>query len=78
LLILATLSSDAASRRIGDTTEQPLLSFAQRAEAAGITLDVLPSSAVQVASGLPRDTDIPLHRETFHMLDTRLFLQGDL
>ena len=78
LLIIATLSSDAASRRIGDTTEQPLLSFAQRAEAAGITLDVIPPSAVQVASGLPRDTDIPLHRETFHMLDTRLFLQGDL
>ena len=39
LLILATLSSEVASRRIGDTTEQPLLSFAQRAEAAGITLD---------------------------------------
>ena len=78
LLILATLSSDAASRRIGDTTEQPLLSFAQRAEAAGITLDVIPSSAVQVASGLPRDTAIPLHREPFHVLDTRSFLQGDL
>ena len=78
LLILATLSSDAASRRIGDTTEQPLLSFAQRAEAAGITLDVIPSSAVQVASGLPRDTAIPRHREPFHVLDTRSFLQGDL
>ena len=78
LLILATLSSDAASRRIGDTTEQPLLSFAQRAEAAGIALDVIPSSAVQVASGLPRDTAIPRHREPFHVLDTRSFLQGDL
>jgi hypothetical protein len=78
LLIIATLSSEAASRRIGGTTEQPLLSFAQRAEAAGITLDVLPSSAVQVASGRPSDTDIPLHRETFHVLDTRSFLQGDL
>ena len=78
LLILATLASEAASRRIGGTTEQPLLSFAQRAEAAGITLDVIPPSAVQVASGLPRDTAIPRHSEPFHVLDTRSFLQGDL
>jgi hypothetical protein len=78
LLIIAMLSSEAASRRIGDTNERPLLSFAQRAEAAGITLDVIPSSAVQVASGLPRDTDIPRHRDPFHVLDTRSFLQGDL
>ncbi len=78
LLIIATLSSDAASRRIGDTTEQPLLSFAQRAEAAGITLDVMPPSTVQLAGGLPHDTAIPRHRETFRVLDTRSFLQGDL
>jgi hypothetical protein len=78
LLIIAMLSSEVASRGVSAATDRPLLSFAQRAEAAGITLDVIPPSAVQVASGLPRDTDIPLHRETFHMLDTRLFLQGDL
>ena len=78
LLFVAMLSSAAASRRIGGTTERPLLSFAQRAEAAGIALDVIPSSAVQVASGLPRDTDIPRHRDPFHVLDTRSFLQGDL
>jgi hypothetical protein len=78
LLIIAMLSSDAASRRIGDTTEQPLLSFAQRAEAAGITLDVMPPSTVQLAGGLPHDTAIPRHRETFRVLDTRSFLQGDL
>ena len=78
LLSLATLSSEVASRRIGGTTERPLLSFAQRAEAAGITLDVIPPSAVQVASGLPRDTAIPRHSEPFHVLDTRSFLQGDL
>ncbi len=78
LLIIAMLSSEVASRRIGGTTERPLLSFAQRAEAAGIALDVIPSSAVQVASGLPRDTDIPRHRDPFHVLDTRSFLQGDL
>jgi len=78
LLFVAMLSSEVASRRIGGTTERPLLSFAQRAEAAGITLDVMPSSAVQVASGLPRDTAIPRHSEPFHVLDTRSFLQGDL
>ena len=78
LLFVAMLSIDAASRRIGDTTERPLLSFAQRAEAAGITLDVMPPSAVQVAGGQPRDTLIPRHRNTLHVLDTRSFLQGDL
>jgi hypothetical protein len=79
LLFVAMLSSAAASRRIGGTTERPLLSFAQRAEAAGITLDVMPPPAVQVAGGLPRTTLlIPRHRDTLHVLDTRSFLQGDL
>ena len=78
LLIIAMLSSEAASRRIGGTNERPLLSFAQRAEAAGITLDVIPPSAVQLASGLPYDTEIPRHNDTLHVLNTRSFLQGDL
>ena len=78
LLILAMLSSEVASRGVSAATDRPLLSFAQRAEAAGIAIDVIPSSAVQVASGLPRDTAIPRHREPFHVLDTRSFLQGDL
>jgi hypothetical protein len=78
LLIIAMLSSEAASRRIGGTTDQPLLSFAQRAEAAGITLDVMPPPAVQLAVGQPYDTAIPRHREPFHVLDTHSFLQGDL
>jgi hypothetical protein len=78
LLIAAILSSDAASRSVSAATERPLLSFAQRAEAAGITLDVMPPPAVQVAGGLPYDTLIPRHRNTLHVLDTRSFLQGDL
>ena len=78
LLIIVMLSSEAASRRIGGTNERPLLSFAQRAEAAGITLDVIPPSAVQLASGLPYDTEIPRHNDTLHVLNTRSFLQGDL
>ena len=78
LLIIAMLSSDAASKHISGTTEPPLLSFAQRAEAAGITLDVMPPATVQLAGGLPHDTDSPRHRNTFHVLDTRSFLQGDL
>jgi hypothetical protein len=77
-LIIAMLSSEAASRHIGDTTERPLLSFAKRAEAAGITLDVMPPSTVQLAGGLPSDTAVPQHRDTLHVLDTRSFLQGDL
>ncbi len=78
LLIIAMLSTEAASRRIGVTTKQPLLSFAKRAEAAGVTLDVMPPSTVQLAVGLLRDTDIPRHSDTLHVLDTRSFLQGDL
>ena len=77
LLIIAMLSSDAASRSVSAAAERPLLSFAQRAEAAGITLDVMPP-AVQVAGGLPYDTAIPRQRNTLHVLDTRSFLQGDL
>ena len=78
LLIIAMLSSEAASRRIGGMTEPPLLSFAQRAEAAGITLDVMPPATVQLAVGQPYDTAAPRHREPFHVLDVRSFLQGDL
>ena len=78
LLIIVMLSSEAASRRIGGTTERPLLSFAQRAEAAGITLDVMPPPTVQLAGGLPHDTEIPRHNDTLHVFNTRSFLQGDL
>ena len=78
LLIIAMLSSEVASRRIGGTANRPLLSFAQRAEAAGITLDVMPPATVQLAVGQPYDTAAPRHREPFHVLDVRSFLQGDL
>ena len=78
LLIIAILSTEVASRRIGVTTEGPLISFAKRAEAAGVTLDVMPPSTVQLAVGLLRDTDIPRHSDTLHVLDTRSFLPGDL
>ena len=78
LLIIAMLSSEAALSRVSAVTGRPLLSFAQRAEAAGIALDVMPPPAVQVAGGLPYDTLIPRHRSTLHVLDTRSFLQGDL
>ena len=78
LVLVVTLSSELSRQRVGVTTDCPLLSFAQRAEAAGITLDVMPPPAVQLAVGQPYDTAIPRHREPFHVLDTRSFLQGDL
>jgi len=78
LLILATLASEAASRRVSAGTDRPLLSFAQRAEAAGIALDVMPPSTDRLASVLPLDTSSPRHGHIFHSLDTRFFLQGDL
>jgi hypothetical protein len=78
LVLVVTLSSELSRQRVGVTTDCPLLSFAQRAEAAGVTLDVIPPPAVQLAVGQPSDTAIPRHREPFHVLDTRSFLQGDL
>ena len=78
LLIIAILSSKAALRDIGDSTERPMLSFAQRAEAAGITLDSDPPSTARLAVSQPYDAAIPHHRDTLHLLDTRSLLQGDL
>ena len=78
LVLVVTLSSELSRQRVGAATDCPLLSFTQRAEAAGITLDVMPPSTVQLAGGLPRDTDIPRDHDTLHVLDTRSFLQGDL
>jgi hypothetical protein len=78
LLIIAMLSSEAASRRVSAATERPLLSFAQRAEAAGITLDVMPPYTDRLASVQPIDTSSPRHGHILHSLDTRFFLQGDL
>ena len=78
LLIIAMLSSEAASRRVSAAPERPLLSFTQRAEAAGITLDVMPPSTDRLTSVQPIDTSSPRHGHIFHVLDTRSFLQGDL
>lgn len=78
LLIVAMLASEAASRRIGGTTEQPLLSFAQRAEAAGITLDSTPPSTGQVAVSPPHANAVPRRGDILDSLDARFFLQGDL
>jgi hypothetical protein len=78
LLIIAMLSSGVASRRIGGTTERPLLSFTQRAEAAGITLDLDLPAADRLTSVQPSDTSSSRHGHILHSLDTRSFLQGDL
>ena len=78
LVLVVTLSSELSRQRVGATADCPLLSFTQRAEAAGITLDAMPPPAVQLAVGQPYDTAIPRHLDTLHVLDTRSFLQGDL
>jgi hypothetical protein len=78
LVLVVTLSSELSRQRIGAMSDQPLLSFAKRAAVAGVTLDVMPPPAVQLAVGQPYDAAIPLPRDTFHVLDTRSFLQGDL
>jgi len=78
LLIIAILSGEVASRRIGTATERPLLSFAQRAEAAGITLENALPLTVRMAAGPHYDTTAPRSRDTLRPLDASSYLQGDL
>jgi hypothetical protein len=78
LLTVAILSGDVASRRIGAAAERPLLSFAQRAEAAGITLENAPPLTVRLAAGQQDDTALPRCLHTLRPLDASSYLQGNL
>jgi len=78
LLLVMMLSREAASHRTGSATERPLISFAERAAAAGITLESGPPSAVRLAGVQPYDPAIPSSPDTLQSLDARGFLQGDL
>ena len=78
LLIVATLSSEATSHQVSAATDRPLLSFAQRAEAAGLTLDVEPPLAMRLADRQPDHVAIPLQRDIPGPLDSRSFLKGDI
>jgi len=78
LLIIAILSGEVASRRIGAAAERPLLSFAQRAEAAGITLENAPPLTVRLAAGQQDDTALPRCLHTLRPLDASSYLQGNL
>ena len=78
LLIAVAVSWDPAAHSVGAATDRPLLSFAQRAEAAGIALELDPPAADRLASVQPIDTSSPRHGHILHSLDTRSFLQGDL
>jgi hypothetical protein len=78
LLIVALLLGEAASSRLAAVPEPPRLSFTQRAEAAGITLDPEPPSTGHIAVSRPHDTAVPRRGNILSSLDTRFFLQGDL
>jgi hypothetical protein len=80
LLLLVTASWQAASHRTGLATDRPMLSFARRAEAAGITLDGEPAAIVRLAGGQTsvRDADVARPHDILRSIDARSFLQGDL
>jgi hypothetical protein len=77
LLVVILLSSAATSRPVGPATDRPLLSFAQRAEAAGIELDVSVAPASHVAGHGTREDGARPH-DILRSIDTHRFLQGDL
>ena len=77
VLLVATLSSVTGSHRFGSATDRPMLSFAQRAEAAGVTLDVAVPPASHVAGHGTHDDGARPH-DILRSIDTHRFLQGDL
>ena len=77
LLIVATLSWTAASRPVNSATDRPMLSFAQRAEAAGVTLDIAVPSVSYVAGHGTHDDGARPH-DILRSIDSRRFLQGEL
>jgi hypothetical protein len=77
LLLVMILSRDVASHRAGSATERPMLSFAQRAKAAGITLDVAAPSTSHMAGRGTHDDGARPH-DILRSIDTHRFLQGEL
>ncbi|MFM8706999.1 MAG: hypothetical protein ACKOHK_02620, partial [Planctomycetia bacterium] len=55
LVLVVTLSSAVAWQRGGPSADHPLLSFARRAEAAGIALDLDPPTPERLAAAQPHD-----------------------
>lgn len=80
VLLVTTLSSATGSHRGGSSPDRPMLSFAQRAEAAGIALDSEPPAIERLAGGRARarDADVARPDESLRSIDARSFLQGDL
>ena len=76
--LVAMLAWAAASSRVGLPAGRPMLSFAQRAEAAGITLDVGGPSTPQLAGRDVRFDDGGRPRDILRSIDARSFLQGEL
>jgi hypothetical protein len=77
LLIVAMLSSAIGSHRAGSASDRRMLSFAQRAEAAGITLDVAVPSDSHAAGQNAHDDGAHRH-DILRSIDTYRFLQGEL
>lgn len=77
VLLVATLSSATGSHLDGSAPDRPMLSFAQRAEAAGITLDVAVPSVSHVAGHGTHDDGARPH-DILRSIDTHRFLQGEL
>ena len=76
--LVATLAWTAPSRHGGLAADRPMLSLAQRAEVAGITLDMACPSTEQLAGrDVPFDNGGRPH-DILRSIDARSFLQGEL
>lgn len=76
--LVVTLSSVVAWQRGGLSADHPLRSFVQRAEAAGIVLDLDPSAAERLVSAQPHPAAGPRRGDFLQVLDARRLLKGEL
>ena len=78
VLLVTTLWSATGSHRAGSATERPILSFVQRAEAAGVTLDMASPTTAYVADHDVRFDDGGRPHDILRSIDSHRFLQGEL
>lgn len=78
IVLVVTLSSAGAWQHGDPSADHPLLSFAQRAEAAGIVLDLDPPAARRLASAQPHPAASPRRGDFLHVLDAHRLLKGAL
>ena len=78
LLLVATLSRAATSHPVGRAADRPILSFVQRAEVAGIALDMASPTTAYVADHDVNNNGVARPPDILRSIDAHRFLQGEL